>query len=404
MKYIKNIILSVILIIISFFTFNDVLSAKEVNVYMFYGKTCPHCKEALKYLDSIKEKYDLKIYKYEVYENEENKNLMNDVANYMDINVRGVPFTIIDNTAIFGYASGTTDETYRYHIKLASKDEFIDEVGIKIGVVEKSSQNSEKQNKNNTEQNYKVKVPFFGKIDLKGLSLPVISVILGLIDGFNPCAMWVLLFLISTLIGMKDKKRLWIFGLTFLISSSVVYLAFMVSWLQFAKMISGVSIVRTIIAIVAIIGGLVNLNSYANSIGKDSGCDVVDSKKRKKIFSKIKKFTHEKSFFIALLGVIALAVSVNLIELACSAGLPVIFTQILAMNNLSGFGYWAYILIYIFFFMIDDLVVFAIAVKTMELSGISTKYSKYSHLVGGILMLLIGLLLIVKPEWLMFNF
>ena len=128
------------------------------------------------------------------------------------------------------------------------------------------------------------------------------------------------------------------------------------------------------------------------------------SKKRKKIFYKIKKFTHEKSFFIALLGVIALAVSVNLIELACSAGLPVIFTQILAMNNLSGFEYWVYILIYIFFFMIDDLVVFTIAVKTMELSGISTKYSKYSHLIGGILMLLIGLLLIVKPEWLMFNF
>ena len=74
------------------------------------------------------------------------------------------------------------------------------------------------------------------------------------------------------------------------------------------------------------------------------------------------------------------------------------------MNNLSGFEYWVYILIYIFFFMIDDLVVFTIAVKTMELSGISTKYSKYSHLIGGILMLLIGLLLIVKPEWLMFNF
>ena len=164
MKYIKNIILSVILIIISFFTFNGVLSAKEVNVYMFYGKTCPHCKEALKYLDSIKEKYDLKIYKYEVYENEENKNLMNDVANYMDINIRGVPFTIIDNTAIFGYASGTTDETYRYHIKLASKDEFIDKVGIKIGIVEKSSQNSEKQNQNNNEQNYKIKVPYFSDI------------------------------------------------------------------------------------------------------------------------------------------------------------------------------------------------------------------------------------------------
>src|SRR5699024_4433762 len=99
-----------------------------------------------------------------------------------------------------------------------------------------------------------------------------------------------------------------------------------------------------------------------------------------------------------------LAISVNLIELACSAGLPVIFTQVLAMNDLSTLEYWIYIFIYIFFFMIDDLIVFAIAVKTMELTGITTKYTKYSHLIGGLLMFIIGILLIVKPEWLMFNF
>lgn len=122
------------------------------------------------------------------------------------------------------------------------------------------------------------------------------------------------------------------------------------------------------------------------------------------MFARIKKFTHEKSFVIAILGVMFLAISVNLIELACSAGLPVIFTQVLAMNDLSTLEYWIYIFIYIFFFMIDDLIVFAIAVKTMELTGITTKYTKYSHLIGGLLMFIIGILLIVKPEWLMFNF
>ena len=74
------------------------------------------------------------------------------------------------------------------------------------------------------------------------------------------------------------------------------------------------------------------------------------------------------------------------------------------MNDLSTLEYWIYIFIYIFFFMIDDLIVFAIAVKTMELTGITTKYTKYSHLIGGLLMFIIGILLIVKPEWLMFNF
>ena len=404
MKWIRKTLVSILFMFVTFFAFNFNVSAKSVNVYMFYGKTCPHCEEAIKYLDSIKEKYDLKIYKYEVWNDSENMKLMNDIASFLDVNVRGVPFAIIDNTAIFGYSSGVTDETYRYHIKQASKDDFIDEVGIELGVVKGKTKVSKNNDNKEYETNYTIKLPFIGKVNLKSFSLPLVSILIGIIDGFNPCAMWVLLFLISTLIGMKDKKRLWALGLTFLVTSAFVYMAFMVSWLSFEKMISGVVLVRIMIAIVAIIGGAINLNSFANSLGKDDGCDVVDAKKRKKVFSKIKKFTHEKSFIMAIISVILLAISVNLIELACSAGLPVIFTSLLAMNDLSAIQYWIYIIIYIFFFMIDDLIIFAIAVKTMQLTGISTKYTKYSHLVGGILMFIIGILLIVKPEWLMFNF
>lgn len=404
MKNIKKLVLCLILTIIIFFSASIRIEAKEVNVYMFYGKTCPHCEDAYEYLNSVKEKYDLNIIRYEVWFDQENQEKMKEIAEFLDVNVTGVPFTIINNTPIFGYAKGNTDETYRYHIKLASKDSFVDKVGVKLDVVDESELNKLNSNKTSGNSSFNINVPFIGKVNLKSLSLPIVSMILGLIDGFNPCAMWILLFLISTLIGMKDKKRLWILGVTFLVTSASVYLAFMVSWLSFAKMISGVALVRLIIAIVAVIGGCINLNSFANSIGKDDGCNVVGTKKRKKIFAKIKKFTHEKSFVIALIGIVILAASVNLIELACSAGLPVIFTQLLAMNDLSGIQYWIYILIYILFFMLDDLFIFIVAVKTMELTGISTKYSKYSHLIGGILMLLIGILLVLKPEWLMFNF
>ena len=122
------------------------------------------------------------------------------------------------------------------------------------------------------------------------------------------------------------------------------------------------------------------------------------------MFAKIKKFTHEKSFILAIFGVITLAVSVNLVELACSAGLPLLFTSVLAMNDLNTLEYGFNIFLYILFFLLDDIIVFVIAMKTLEVTGISTKYSKYSHLIGGLIMLLIGLLLIVKPEWIMFNF
>ena len=156
------------------------------------------------------------------------------------------------------------------------------------------------------------------------------------------------------------------------------------------------------IGLFAIGGGLFNLWSYIKT-RKTSGCVVVDDNKRKKIFGKIKKFTSEKSFILAILGVMALAISVNMVELACSAGLPLIFTQLLALNEVSGLAGFYYTLVYIFFFLIDDLIVFTIAMITMNVTGISTKYNKYSHLIGGILMLIIGLLLIFKYEVLTFG-
>ena len=151
------------------------------------------------------------------------------------------------------------------------------------------------------------------------------------------------------------------------------------------------------------IGGLINLRSFLRE-RKESGCEVVDEKKRKKIFSKIKKFTSEKNFLLALIGVIGLAISVNLVELTCSAGLPSVFSGLLIMNNVSGTDKILYTFIYIFFFLIDDLIVFFIAMITMNVTGISTKYNKFSHLIGGIIMLLVGILLLFKPGWLMFNF
>jgi len=176
----------------------------------------------------------------------------------------------------------------------------------------------------------------------------------------------------------------------------------MLSWITIAVKITTIVWVRNIIAVIALIGAIINLKSYYTS--KDSGCDVVDSNKRKKIFQKIRKFTSEKSFLLAILGVMGLAISVNLVELACSAGLPLVFTELLALNNTSGFMRFIYTFVYIFFFLVDDLVVFFIAMFTMKVTGISTKYNKFSHLLGGIIMLLIGLLLIFKPEWLMFHF
>lgn len=411
MKVVKKFIL-LLAIAVMLLPIKASAAANTVNMYMFYSSTCPHCKALDSALDDIKKDYpNLKVYKYEVSESVKNSSLMVKSANTLDVPSNSVPFTIIGTKTFIGYSEPQTKSEIEYALKLySSVSSYKDPIGEMLNLqystgtltYDEIKTSYEKDNNVNNKGGYVIDVPFVGPVETKALSLPVISILIGTIDGFNPCAMWVLLFLLSVLIGMKDKKRMWILGSSFLVSSALIYLVFMLAWLNLAVFIGAIWWVKMLIALVALIGGYLNLRAFART--KEDGCEVVDEKKRKKIFTKVKKFTSEKSFPLALAGIIALAISVNFIELTCSAGLPVIFTNILALNNLSTFEYSFYIFLYILFFLIDDLVVFFIAMKSLKLTGISTKYGKYSHLIGGILMVLIGILMILKPEWLMFNF
>lgn len=405
-------VINFLVIITFFFLLTLNVNAKEdiITMYVFKGDSCPHCAAELKYLDTIKDNYkNLKIVEYEVWYNEENASLLEDVEKTFSIKRSGVPTTVIGNSIIQGFGDSTESKLIRA-IEFYEENDYEDVVSkIKDGtykdedeIKEQVKEDKFKRSEEKTDDEMTFSLPLIGKVNMKNVSLTTSAIVIGLVDGFNPCAMWILLFLISVLIGMKDRKRMWTLGLTFLLTSALVYMLIMLSWINIAVKITTIVWIRNIIALVAIIGGLLNLKSFIKS--KDSGCDVVDKNKRKTIFNKIKKFTHEKSFFLALVGVMGLAISVNLVELACSAGLPIVFSELLALNNVSSFMKFMYTLIYIFFFLIDDLIVFFIAMFTMKVSGISTKYNKYSHILGGIIMLVVGILLILKPEWLMFQF
>jgi len=381
------------------------LGNDTIILYFFHGDGCPHCADEEKFFKKIEGKYsNFEIVSYEVWYDEENAQLLSNVNEAFHITRTGVPTNVIGTTVISGFGDSTGDKIIRA-IEYYQNHPYEDIVSqIKDGTYDasRSIQDSFSEEEKKNDEKVSVDVPFLGNFNLKNFSLTAAAAFIGLVDGFNPCAMWILLFLISVLLGMKDRKRMWILGLTFLLTSALVYMFIMLSWITIAVKITTIVWVRNIIAMIALIGAIINLRSYFTS--KDSGCEVVDDKKRKKIFQKIRKFTSEKSFFLAIIGVMGLAISVNLVELACSAGLPLVFSELLALNHTSNFMKFLYTLVYIFFFLIDDIVVFTIAMFTMKVTGISTKYNKYSHLIGGIIMLLIGILLILKPEWLMFNF
>ena len=384
------------------------VSAKTVNAYLFYGKECPHCAELEEYLNSeYKNDKDLKIYRYEVWHNQENQKLWEKVQDAMCIETSGVPYFVIGDKVVRGYNKGSAFENkIDTAIRSAKGSKYEDRAGKVLGVVkgtlkEKDCNSTEPVK----ETEHKLDIPLIGSVDLEMISIPVVAIIIGFVDGFNPCAMWVLIFLITLLITMKDRKRMWTLGLTFIFTSGFIYFLFMLGVLEIRSLTSSLIWLRALIAIFALIFGGYNIYRYIKTVReKEEGCDVVDKDERKKIMLRAKKAVSSNKFILAIIGIIALACTVNFIELLCSLGLPVMFTEILNYNNITGIKSIVYIIIYVLFFLLDDLVIFFIAMKTLKITAISNKYTKYSHLIGGLIMVLTGLLMLLRPEWLMFNF
>lgn len=409
-------ILYIFLFLLLFLPFG--VYADEINMYLFYGDGCPHCAALEDYLESeYGNDKDLKLYRYEVWNSTSNVKLWEKVQDTLGEEAKGVPYFVVGDQVVQGFMEGATEKKIDKVIKNARDGKFNDNAGIALGIKDGKIEKSDKSDKPNYDPDKKetdldsntsekdenvIDVPLIGKVNLANLSIPVIAVVIGLVDGFNPCAMWILIFLITMLFDYKDRKNMWILGGTFLFTSAFIYFLFMISFLNIAMFINSIKILKIGIALFALCFGIINIYRYFKT--KDAGCDVVDKKKRKKLMIRIKSILENKKFLFSLVGIIVLAISVNLIELLCSLGLPVMFTEILAHNNITGVRELIYIIIYVIFFLIDDLIVFFIAMKTLKITAISNKYTKYSHLIGGIIMLIIGLLMIFKPEWLMFNF
>jgi len=377
------------------------VSAKEnkVILYFFWSKSCPHCAKEKVFLENLSLKYpNLTVKDLQVGINPENWDLLKKVCKKLNFNTPGlVPFTVIGDQYIVGYLNDeTTGSQIEETINCVLENGCQDLVAPLI--------NSKPKPKTQPQQSVSIPetldLPLIGKIKTKNLSLPTLSITLGLLDGFNPCAMWTLLFLISLLLGMQDRKRMWALGSAFIITSAFVYFLIMAAWLNLFLLLGFITWVRIAIGLVAIGAGIYNLRDYY--INKEGGCAAAGDEKRQKIFAKIKDITQKKQFLLALIGIILLAFAVNVVELVCSAGLPAIFTQVLTLSNLPTWQYYSYLLLYILFFMLDDLIIFFIAMITLKAIGIESKYARISRLIGGILITIIGLLLLFKPELLMF--
>jgi len=369
----------------------------KINLYFFWAQGCPHCSREKDFLTTLQQKYpQIEVKSFEIATNPDNAKLLQKVGEKLNADVTSIPFTVVGEHYFVGfYTAETTGKTIEDAVTCALESGCPDIVGHLITPLTPESQPQKPKTLPET-----LKLPLFGNIRTKNLSLPALTFFIALLDGFNPCAMWTLLFLISLLLGIHDRKRMWILGGSFIAASGFAYFLFLTAWLNLLLFLGFIFWIRILIGLVALGAGAYNLRDFI--VNKEGGCEVTGDEKRQKIFEKLRKISQQKQFLLALGGIILLAFAVNLVELVCSAGLPAIYTQILALSKLPSWQYYLYLLFYIFIFMLDDLIVFFVAMVTLQAIGIESKYARASHLIGGILMLLIGILLLLKPELLMF--
>ena len=397
----RKIFLLILFLFGVFFVFNSSLAQEKpdlTTLYFFWGDGCPHCADEEVFLKTLETKYsNLEIKDFEVWYNTDNQKLLTEAEKKLNTTVSGIPFTVVGNWSVVGY---TSDQTTGKEIEKKVKECLATSCPDPLASLFEDEQRPDAEEKINPAIPESITFPLIGEVKTKNLSLPLLTAVFGLVDGFNPCAMWVLIFLIGLLLEMQNRTRMWILGTAFIIVSGLVYFIFMAAWLNLLLFIGFIVWVRPVIGLVAVGGGVWSLKEYFTK--PVAVCAVEDSEKKRTVFEKLKETVKKENFWLALAGIILLGASVNLIELMCSAGLPAVYTQILSLSQLSVLSYYFYLVLYIVFYMLDDIIVFIIAMTTLQLTGLSGKYARWSRLIGGAILLILGILLIFKPGWLMF--
>ncbi len=355
---------------------------QKVDIYFFEREGCSFCAKEMAFFEKlIIKRNDFNLIIVDILQegNRQQFDLLTDKYNLPKV----TPTTIIGENIFQGF---DTPETTGQQI---------------ITYIEQTKLNQKIEENLTPQQNFEFKLPFVGAVNLKDFSLFSLSFILGLVDGFNPCAMWVLMTFLLILWQVKDKKKMFQVAGLFVLAETVMYWMILNFWFKTWDFIGLDEIITPIIGLVAVGAGVYFVYRYWKNRGK-LVCDT-DIEKQSKTEIKIRNLINGPMTILSALGIIGVAFSVNIVEFACSIGIPQAFTKILELNNLNMVAEQSYILLYTFSYMIDDFLILGLALYGFsKFYAVGQKYSNLSSLIGGILMVILGLILLIAPNLLVF--
>ncbi len=362
-----------------------------VNMYFFWGDGCPHCAEQEVFLEEMTQKYgdQLVIHDFELWKHPENLPVIEKFADAYGFEPSGVPVTFIGNEYWVGFNVDKQKEMER-----AIQD------GIEQGVVDPQDivdgiQNLEPPVMKPASV---ITLPLIGEINLENQSLFLSTVIIGLVDGVNPCSLWVLTMLLAMIVHTNSRKKTVIIGLVFLTVTAGIYALFITGVFTILTYVSFMKWIQVAVAILTLVLGIINLKDYF--FFKEGVSLTIQDSQKPGIYQKMRNVMNSSENVWAMVGAtIILAAGVSLIEFSCTAAFPVIWSNLLVSHNASKLTFILLLLLYMLIYQLDELVIFFIAVITMKSSRMQEKHGQILKLFSGCLMVTLSLVMIINPAW-----
>ena len=358
--------------------------------------------QALSFLRDLEARYPgVEVTAYEVYLASANAATFEEVAASFGVEARGVPTIFIGDRVWEGFDDTIAAQVSDYVQACldtgcaSSQGEAAAIVpGVSVGPADGATEAGSALSavpKANT-----IDVPILGTLDLGAQSLWVGTAVISFVDGFNPCSLWVLSILIALTLRTGSRKRIFAIGLIYITVTAAVYILFIAGLFTFLNVVEFLGWIQVAVSVLALFFAVVNIKDYFWY--KEGISFTIADERKPGIYKRIRKVLNAGDSFWALAGAtVGLGAGVSLVEFSCTAGFPVIWTNMMAAQNVRPLTFILLLLLYMMIYQIDELVIFGVAVATLKTSRLEEKHGRMLKLEGGTLMLTLAAVMLINP-------
>ncbi len=356
-----------------------------MRLYLFWGEGCPHCSEEKEFLVALKQKYPtLEVKDYEVWYDKQNARLFGRIIKAAGGRSAGVPATVIGDKVFIGF-NVQTAQAIEDAIMLCRERGCPDAMELIARQPEDILREGPKA----------YTLPLFGDVDPAKVSLPLFTVIIGGLDSFNPCAFFVLLFLLSLLIHARSRRKMLIIGGIFVLFSGIIYFIFMAAWLNIFLIIGQLTAITITAGLIALATAAINIKDF---FFFQKGVSLaIPAQAKPRLFERMRYLLKSPSFPAIVAGTAVLAVTANAYELLCTAGFPMIYTRVLTLHKLTAAQYYLFLVLYNIVYVLPMAAIVVVITVTLGARKLTEWQGRKLKLISGLMMLSLGIVLITNP-------